>query len=118
MIFGGRAFMRTVAAVMFGALLCTGRGVAQSKAPEVNVRAERTEQAAPGIVRFTGNVVLVAGKLTIKADSLEARTDRNRQETLILASGNVALEKGSARIQLHRLELDMNSGRGTFVLQP
>jgi lipopolysaccharide export system protein LptA len=91
-------------------------GVAQEKPQQVRIRAERTEQTAPGVVKASGTVVASIGLLTIRADVVEVSADSDRKTTLVIAEGRVVLERGDERLQLRRLQLDTGTGRGTFEL--
>jgi len=93
-------------------------GNAQERTRVFDIRADRTQQTAPGVVKAIGNVTATFGDLTIRADSLEARTDAEQKWPLITAEGNVAIERGAERFQLRRLELDTRTGRGIFELPP
>lgn len=100
------------------ASVCVASAVAQDRTQEIRVLAERTQQIAPGVFKWSGNVVASLGTLTIRADSLEARIGGDPKTSVVVAEGNVVLERVGERLQLKRLQLDLASGRGTFELQP
>ena len=93
-------------------------GDAQDGPRDFKLRADLTGQPAPGVVKASGNVTASFGNLTIRADVLEARTDGEPKHVVIVAEGNVAIERGAERFQLRRLELDTRTGRGSFELPP
>jgi lipopolysaccharide assembly outer membrane protein LptD (OstA) len=111
---------RIAVVVALVAAAATQSGVAQDK-PIVEigrVRSGRVVRASSWIMRATNNVQTEVNGWTLRADNLDVHTDPNKGVMVqIVAEGNVSLQRGAERVTFRRLEIDTQTGRGTFELQ-
>lgn len=85
--------------------------------PHFQLTAETVDRGEGDTLLARGDAVLTLDGLTVRADEIQV------QRSLLLsgafmarALGNVVLRQGRDSIRLHRLSLDLGTGRGEFEL--
>ena len=99
----------------------TGSAAGQTAAgPSVMMRADRLTQIAKHVVMAWGNAQVQGPGFHLRADMIEVRSDPSAPaDSLpiqIIAEGNVVLSRGGEGLRLDRVELNPQSGSGTFQL--
>ncbi len=94
------------------------KGVKPEESEDVRLRCEKQELVAKGHFRATGFVDLKIGETRVQADALDLyESERPDGSTgrRIVATGNVVFLRGEERIAGERLDMDLETGIGTFT---